>query len=104
MARSKEEAPIGRPGDAEMIRLIFLGKWRLKILEKATRGPVRLSELRRSIPEASKKMLIDTVHALEGLGWIVRTDHGGTVRRVDYRIAPMYAEAIDHILISIQGD
>lgn len=81
-------------GGAEVFRLIFQGKWRLPILREIVAGPRRLSTLRRSIPQATKKMLVDTLHSLERLGWIVRTEHDGTVRRVEYALADEYSEKI----------
>jgi DNA-binding HxlR family transcriptional regulator len=91
-----------QPGDPEMVRLIFQGKWRLPVLRQAACGPKRLSELQRLIPDASKKMLIDSLRSLEGLGWISRIDHGGKIRKVDYSIAPVYRRSIERALASIQ--
>jgi len=81
------------PDDTEVLRLMFQGKWRLLIVRRIALGPTRLSDLRRSIPECTKKMLID-LHALERLGWIVRTELPSKVRRVEYRLAEASAVSI----------
>jgi DNA-binding HxlR family transcriptional regulator len=74
-------------GDAEVLRLLFLGKWRLPVLQELLDGPRRLSQLKRAIPGATKKMLIDTLHALEALRWIVRCEYHYRIKRVDYSVA-----------------
>lgn len=91
-------AAANRPDDTELLRVLFQGKWRLKIVSRISLGPTRLSELRRSIPECTKKMLIDNLHALENLGWVVRCEVPSTVRRVEYRLSDAYAEAIRRLL------
>jgi DNA-binding HxlR family transcriptional regulator len=53
---------------AEILREIFQNKWRLHVLRLLSQSPHRLSQLRRAIPDASKKMIIDTLHGLEGIG------------------------------------
>jgi len=60
--------------EVDLIRTIFEGKWRFDIIQKVCERPQRLSNLERSIPTATKKMLVDTLHALEQLGWITRSD------------------------------
>lgn len=91
------------PDDTEILRLMFQGKWRLVIVRRIALGPTRLSDLRRSIPECTKKMLIDNLHALERLGWIVRTELPSKVRRVEYRLAEDSAVSILRILEDLKS-
>ena len=58
------------PSDADLRRVVLQGKWRLRVLQEIAKGPVRLSHLRRVVPQCSKKVLIDTLHGLEELSWI----------------------------------
>jgi DNA-binding HxlR family transcriptional regulator len=74
------------PSDTQLLRIIFQGKWRLRVLREIAKGPVRLSQLRRAVPECSKKVLIDTLHGLEGLGWIGRQEFPAKLRRVEYSL------------------
>lgn len=74
------------PSDTELLRIIFQGKWRLRVLREIAKGPVRLSQLRRAVPECSKKVLIDTLHGLEGLGWIERQEFSTRLRKVSYSL------------------
>lgn len=54
----------------------------LALLER----PHRTSELRRAIPHASKKMLIDTLRRLEDVGVVSRTDMSKKRKHVRYAI------------------
>ena len=101
MTRVERETGLKRSKDAEILRLLFQSKWRLSILREVVIGPVRLSELRRRIPNSSKKMLIDTLHGLERLGWIERRELSARVRRVEYRLAPPCAEDIKRIVLAL---
>ena len=74
------------PSDTDLLRIVFQGKWRLRVLQEIVRGPVRLSHLRREIPECTKKVLIDTLHELEELGWIERQEYLSKIKRVEYSL------------------
>lgn len=74
--------------DTDLLRIVFQGKWRLRVLREIAKGPVRLSQLRRVVPGCSKKVLIDTLHGLEELGWVERREYPTKVRRVDYSLKP----------------
>ena len=65
------------------------GKWRVAILYVLRGGPVRLGELSRLLPEASKKVLIAELKRLVLAGLVIRRDLTGnkTVRHVEYRLA-----------------
>jgi DNA-binding HxlR family transcriptional regulator len=77
---------------------LLCGKWKLRILVSMKNGPVRVSELQRLIPEATKKMLIDTLHSLETAGIVIRTDVGGSIRHVEYRIVGVLEESTQALL------
>ena len=76
------------PSDTDLLRIAFQGKWRLRVLQELVKGPVRLSALRRVMPGCSKKVLIDTLHGLEELGWIERHEYPTKLRRVEYSLTP----------------
>jgi DNA-binding HxlR family transcriptional regulator len=70
------------------------GKWKLKILVAMQDGCARLSELERLIPDATKKMLIDSLHSLEADGVVLRRElESWPVRRVEYEIVAVMREA-----------
>jgi DNA-binding HxlR family transcriptional regulator len=69
-----------------VMQQIFAGKWRLPILIELLRGAQRLSELQRAIPSATKKMLVDSLRALEALGWLSRKEFSAGGRRTEYSL------------------
>ena len=63
---------------------LIQGKWKVGILSRLRVGPARLSQLRRTFPLASKKMLTQHLRELERDGLIARRDLSGRVRHVEY--------------------
>jgi DNA-binding HxlR family transcriptional regulator len=61
-------------------------------------GPVRLGQLGRLIPSASKKVLIENLRELESHGLIVRKDLSGTIRHVEYDFTEVMRPAMTQIL------
>jgi DNA-binding HxlR family transcriptional regulator len=66
---------------------VLRGKWTVQILCALLDGPVRLSQLRRLMPVASKKALTANLRSLEKLHLIVRRDLSNSVLHVEYEIA-----------------
>ena len=66
---------------------LIQGKWKIGILSNLQRGPVRLSQLRRMFPQASKKMLAQQLREMERDGLIIRTDLSGRLRHVEYSLS-----------------
>ena len=74
------------------------GKWKLKILVAMLPGSIRLSELERLVPEATKKMLIDSLHSLEASGIVLRRDFDEPLRHVEYEIVSPMRDATETLL------
>ncbi|HKN56922.1 MAG TPA: helix-turn-helix domain-containing protein [Amycolatopsis sp.] len=68
------------------------GKWPIGILLEATRGPVRFTELERSVEGISRRMLTLTLRNLERDGLLVRTVYPTVPPRVEYEATPMAKE------------
>lgn len=66
---------------------VLQGKWTVQVLCALLDGPVRLSQLRRLIPAASKKTLTANLRSLESLQLILRRDLSNSVLHVEYEIA-----------------
>jgi DNA-binding HxlR family transcriptional regulator len=64
--------------------MLFQGKWRVEIICAMRLGPVRVGQLSRMIPGASKKMLAQTLRRLEADGIVVRRDMSEVVLHVEY--------------------
>ena len=77
------------------------GKWTLQILCAMRTEPVRLSQLMRFIPSASKKALRASLRALEAAEIVVRHDMSGIVLHVEYDFAdnmrPTMCSLLDHL-------
>ena len=71
---------------AKLIELLQ-GKWAVHILCALCDGPVRLSDLRRALPEASKKALVTRLRTLESREIVVRRDLSSSVLRVEYELS-----------------
>ena len=62
------------------------GKWTVQVLCAMKTRPVRLSELRRAIPTASKKALTASLRSLQARGIVIRHDLSSSVLHVEYEI------------------
>jgi len=62
------------------------GRWKLIILYKLGKGPLRFSELKKIIPGITDRMLTLHLKELEQSGLIDRTIYAEVPPRVDYRL------------------
>lgn len=74
-------------GPVQFAMALIHGKWKAGILSLLRHGPLRLSQLRRMIPGASKKMLTQHLREMEEDGLIVRSDQSDRMRRVEYSLS-----------------
>jgi DNA-binding HxlR family transcriptional regulator len=92
--RQKEEIRVlyrqgtGEEGQSVQLAIALIhGKWKIGIISNLQRGPVRLSQLRKMFPQASKKMLAQHLREMERDGLIVRTDLSGRLKHVEYSLS-----------------
>ncbi|MGB6133629.1 MAG: helix-turn-helix domain-containing protein [Acidobacteriaceae bacterium] len=78
---------------------LLRGKWRIEILLLLLDGPVRLGQLRRRIPGATKKMLVQRLREMEREGIITRTDLSGKIKRVEYTVCDPVGVAVLDLLV-----
>jgi DNA-binding HxlR family transcriptional regulator len=76
-----------KDGPVQFAMALIQGKWKAGILSLLRHGPLRLSQLRRMIPGASKKMLTQHLREMEEDGLIVRSDLSDRMRRVEYSLS-----------------
>ena len=74
------------------------GKWSVQILVAAVRGPIRFTELERSIEGVSRRMLTLTLRNLERDGLLQRTVYPTVPAKVEYTATPMAQELHTHLL------
>ena len=90
--------------EVDLVRTLFEHKWRFDVIRRLCEKPQRLSNLRRLIPAARKKMLIDTLHALEELGWIVRADLSTDLKHVEYSLQELWEDRLQLVVRRIHAE
>ena len=69
---------------AERALKLITGRWKVNILYYLLERPRRLSELRRLLPEASQKVLVQQLRELEAQGIVARKVFAQVPPRVEY--------------------
>jgi DNA-binding HxlR family transcriptional regulator len=95
-----------RPSDSSAyIRLahvaeeaLFQGKWQVQILCSMRSGSVRIGQLGRLIPGASKKVLTQSLRRLEFQGIVVRRNLSDLILHVEYELHHEVRESIGELL------
>jgi DNA-binding HxlR family transcriptional regulator len=85
MAVSKKEVS---PCPIDSMLSVIDGRWKGTILWRLLGGPMRTSELRRSIPEMTERMLIRHLHEMVEDGILLRHDKKSVPPHVCYSISP----------------
>lgn len=80
-SKSSEECSV------ELAIDLIHGKWKTRILSRLQHGPARLGELRRTFPQASKKMLAQHLREMERDGLVTRKDLSNKVLHVEYSLS-----------------
>ncbi|MFJ8995171.1 winged helix-turn-helix transcriptional regulator [Streptomyces sp. NPDC102279] len=68
------------------------GKWSVLIIVAAAHGPIRFTELERSIEGISRRMLTLTLRHLERDGLVTRTVYPTVPPKVEYELTPVARE------------
>ena len=79
------------------------GKWTGQILWVMKDGPVRLSDLMRMHPSASKKALTASLRSLESSGVILRRDLSTSVLRVEYELTEPMRQRVSELLTCLEA-
>jgi len=80
------------------IEKLLRGKWQVHILFALRDGPVRIGQLGRLIPGASKKVLTQSLRKLEANGIVVRKDMSEIVLHVEYEFHPGVRSSIGNLI------
>jgi DNA-binding HxlR family transcriptional regulator len=74
------------------------GKWSVQVLVAAVRGPIRFTELERSIDGVSRRMLTLTLRNLERDGLLHRRVYPTVPPKVEYSATPIAHELHGHLV------
>ena len=74
------------------------GKWSIGILVAASKGPVRFTELERTVEGISRRMLTLTLRQLERDGLLVRTVYPTVPPKVEYKATDIALELYDSLV------
>ena len=72
---------------AQLVIRLIQGKWKIRILSQLQYGPLRLGELHRLFPQATKKMIAQQLREMETDGLVTRKDLSQKVLRVEYSLS-----------------
>jgi DNA-binding HxlR family transcriptional regulator len=85
---------------AQVIELLQ-GKWTVYVPCLLCKRPVRLGELRRVLPAASKKSLTASLRSLESAHVVLRIDLSGSLLHVEYQLTEPMRESLPVLLASL---
>lgn len=95
-------ANAGYASDVQVsVNVLLAGKWRPQILCVLRDGPVRLGQLSRLLPNASKKLLVRNLRELEASQIILRRDLSYRTLHVEYELNPRGKESVCATLNSL---
>jgi DNA-binding HxlR family transcriptional regulator len=72
-------------------------KWSLLVIRQLGDGPLRFSEIKRSLGSISQKMLTATLRGLERYGFVTRTVFPTVPPRVDYELTSLGRDLLDPV-------
>lgn len=103
MSKRFDYTPVSGARGVENVLRVLEGRWKLLILFQLFGGKIlRFSELERSMPGISQKMLIQQLRQLERDGVVARIVHHEVPPRVEYRLTDWgqaLCPALDALLI-----
>jgi DNA-binding HxlR family transcriptional regulator len=87
----------------EAVTKMLEGRWTIQVLCAMRHRPVRLSELKRTIPAASKKGITSSLRSLELMQVITRRDLSDSILHVEYEIAASWKIPMQILLDFLAG-
>jgi len=89
---SKPAAGSDRRMPVEILLDVIGGKWKVRILDRLTDGPIRFGELKASLDGITQKVLAEQLRQLQRDGLVERTLYPEVPPRVEYELTPLGEE------------
>ena len=93
----REEAAIDDTCSVREVIDRISGKWSVGIIVAAAHGPIRFTELERTIEGVSRRMLTLTLRNLERDGLLIRTVYPTVPPKVEYSLTAMAQELYESL-------
>ncbi len=74
-------------------------KWTVLVVVQLANGPLRFSEIRRSVASISQRMLTLTLRGLERDGFVTRTVYPTVPPKVEYALTPLGISLTDPLRV-----
>lgn len=101
MNQKERHAPDAKNDSPDVVIKVLEGRWKLPILiQLSSRGSVRFTDLARSIPNISKRMLTQQLKQMQIDGLVRRLTSDGTATRVEYQLTD-WGNALRPSLVSL---
>jgi DNA-binding HxlR family transcriptional regulator len=106
MARADERRDVAQAPDVDLSRLgdvlgLLANKWSVRVLEALCTGPRRFGEITRRLDGVARKVLAETLRAMERDGLVSRSTTGVRGTAVEYSITPLGA-TLRELLLALQ--
>jgi DNA-binding HxlR family transcriptional regulator len=98
MSQRNNAVPVGPEEDVCAISEVLdhvASKWSIGIVIAAADGPIRFTELERTVEGISRRMLTLNLRKLERDGLLLRTVYPSVPPKVEYQLTPIARELVD---------
>ncbi|MDH4440995.1 MAG: winged helix-turn-helix transcriptional regulator [Rhizobium sp.] len=87
MTQNEQPTPSATTGEPDVVIKVLEGRWKLPILFQLSRHrTMRFTDLARSIPNISKRMLAQQLKQMQIDGLVCRLTFDGTAIRIEYQL------------------
>src|SRR5690606_6083755 len=83
--------------DAHLIFILLSSKWSIHIVSVLWRDTKRFNEIRKALPDATQKMLTETLRKLERNGIVERKLYLTVPPQAEYKLTPLGIDLLEYL-------